>query len=130
MSRSRVFWLKWAFGLAASLAVLLAVAQVVQPTSSFAVDSMQNENLNGRPTAVVRFNRPLDTAQAFDTLAILTTHEGGRVEGAWALSRDARALEFPFLQTQAHFQVRIKSSLRAADAALVRGIRMQNSSPP
>ena len=123
MTKPRVFnkpalsWSKWLFGFGASLAVVLALAQVVQPSAKFAVESLRNENMNGRPTAVVRFNQALDTAQAFDTLASLTTNEGGHVDGSWALSRDARALEFPFLQTQAHFQVHISASLRAADGS-------------
>ena len=117
MNRPVAFWGKLGFILVACFCTLLALAQVVQPSKEFAVESLRSENANGRPTAVLRFNRPLDTAQAFDTLAQIRTPEGGAVEGAWALSHDARALEFPFLQALSSYQVRVDGALRAADGS-------------
>jgi alpha-2-macroglobulin len=117
MTRPRTFWVKLGFLLLASLAGWLALAQVAPGPSGFAVDGVSNENHNGRPTAVVRFNRPLDTTQAFDILAHISTHEGGVVDGSWTLSRDASALEFPFLETLSNYALRIDGALRAADGS-------------
>lgn len=108
---------KLAFVLTACLGTLLALAQAVRGSAEFAVESVLSENPNGRPTAVLRFNRPLDSAQAFDTLARIRTPEGGMVDGAWSLSQDARSLNFPFLQPLSAYRLSVDAALRAADGS-------------
>lgn len=125
--RSKV-WSRVILVAVASLLGLYAVAQVVQPTTEFAVTGVSNENANGRPTAVLRFNRPLDTSQVFDALVHLSTPEGGKVDGSWMLAHDARTLEFPFLQTLSSYQIRVDAELRAADGSTLAGVFQQQIS--
>ena len=122
MSKHRsALWSRVAFIVLASLLGLYAVAQVIAPTTEFAVIGVSNENTNGRPTAVLRFNRPLDTSQVFDALVHLSTPEGGKVDGSWMLAHDARTLEFPFLQTLSTYRIRVDAGLRAADGSTLVG---------
>ena len=65
----------------------------------------------------LEFTRPLVGTQDFDNL--VTSRQGRRRKGSWALDDDGKTLRFPFVQADASYTVRIKGELAAVDGTIL-----------
>lgn len=77
--------------------------------------SAGSEEFEGRPAALLRFDRALASAQPFDSLLQIREVGGAAVEGSWQYDADEQALRFPFLKPNTGYQVSIGGALEAAD---------------
>ncbi|MEP7185027.1 MAG: MG2 domain-containing protein, partial [Rhodanobacter sp.] len=97
-----------------------APAPVVSTTHSvdklgFALVSASAPSRHSNTALTLRFSAPLASAQAFDDLIAVTGANGEVVSGSWSLQDDGKTLNFPFVQSDTHYAVQLKSALLAAD---------------
>ena len=88
-----------------------------EPAKGFALVSARAEPWQGQLALSLGFSRPLVGTQAFDTLVAVTGPKGEAIEGSWALDEDGSTLRFPYVQANAHYTVRLKGDLAAADGS-------------
>jgi len=92
-------------------------AEPATAAEGFAVASARAEPYQGQLALTLEFTRPLTGSQAFDSLIDVTGAKGETITGSWALDEDGKTLRFPFVQADAHYNVRIKPDLGAADGS-------------
>ncbi|MEO6800605.1 MAG: alpha-2-macroglobulin [Rhodanobacter sp.] len=96
-----------------------SASTTVHPDASaaFALVSASSQTSDSRTALTLRFNAALASAQTFDELIAVTGPYGEVISGSWSLQQDGKTLSFPFVQSNTHYVVQVKSGLLAADGS-------------
>ncbi len=94
-----------------------ATTQTSATQAAFGLEAASGEPFEGRASLVLRFNRPLATAQPFDERIQVKDAAGGTPSGSWMIEGDGLLLRFPYLQSDQTYSLRIAAELEAADGS-------------
>ena len=80
---------------------------------ALSVQDVSELEVDGASALVIRFSRPVDPDQAFDTLLTLADEQGGRLEGGWVLSDDLREIRRQPLEPERRLTLQIAAAVRS-----------------
>ena len=99
----------------------------VEDGGRFALLGASGDPYEGRPSLLLRFNRPLAAGQPFDERIQVKDAQGAAQSGGWMLEGDdSTLLRFPYVAANLTFSVSVAAELEAADGSLL-GQRLESS---
>lgn len=91
-------------------------AAVVKQQSLDVID-LSELQLDGAAALVLTFNTPLESQQDFAARVQVTDEKSGKVDGAWELAQNGKALRFRHPEPSRKLTITVDSSVQAADGS-------------